>query len=162
MSLPVSELKRRLALDPAAFIRFVLPDGTEVPAHAHVTEVARIEKRFIDCGGTFRVEVVCRLQTWVSDDVDHRLTAGVLLRILGKAEPVLGDDSLKVDVEHETTLISQYPLVSIDEVPGEVRLRLSLRHTECLAPDLCRPPAVPRSISFTAKLANRSIPLAPQ
>jgi hypothetical protein len=159
MNLSVSELKRRLAVDPTASVRFVLPDGTAVPAHAHVTEVARIEKRFIDCGGTFRVEVACRLQTWVADDVDHRLNAGVLLRILGKAEPILGDDSLSVDVEHETTLISQYPIASVDTAPGELRIRLSLRHTECLAPDLCRPPAGPRSISFTARPPTRSIPL---
>lgn len=112
-----------------------------VPAHAHVTEVARIDKHFVDCGGTRRVDAFCRLQTWVAGDLDHRLTAGKLLRILDKAAPLLASDSLEVDIEHETSLISQYPLNSVKAVGDELFFELESRHTACLAEDHCIPPA---------------------
>jgi hypothetical protein len=35
-------------------IRFQLPNGELVPEHFHVTEVGKISKYFIDCGGTVR------------------------------------------------------------------------------------------------------------
>jgi hypothetical protein len=39
---------------------FTLPNGHQVPAHFHVTEVGQVTKHFIDCGGTVRLErVVC-------------------------------------------------------------------------------------------------------
>jgi len=91
------ELKNLLAQNPAALVRFRLPIGDFIPAHAHVTEVARIDKRFIDCGGTLRTDALCRLQTWFADDVDHRLTAGKLAKIFTLAEGVLLTDDLEVD-----------------------------------------------------------------
>lgn len=84
----ISELAEALTSSPDSTIRFQLPSGELAPPHAHVTEVARISKRFIDCGGTFREQSVCRLQTWVADDYDHRLTAGKLAKILEKARGV--------------------------------------------------------------------------
>ena len=41
----LNELKTTLSQHPEATLRFVLPNGESVPAHAHVTEVARIEKQ---------------------------------------------------------------------------------------------------------------------
>jgi Family of unknown function (DUF6428) len=133
------ELKAELERQPAATVRFALPNGETVPAHAHVTEVARVDKRFVDCGGTLRSDSQCRLQTWISDDLDHRLTAGKLLKILVLAAPILGPDDLEVDVEHEVGFISQFPLASITAGNGEVVLKLSTRHTACLAPEKCKP-----------------------
>jgi hypothetical protein len=43
----LSELKNILIQHPAAHLHFVLPNGNFVPAHAHVSEVARIDKRFM-------------------------------------------------------------------------------------------------------------------
>src|SRR3954451_22210006 len=108
----LSELKKELGANRDWNVRFVLPDGNTVPAHAHVTEVARIDKKFVDCGGTFRTDSYCRLQTWVADDVQHRLTAGKLLGILNKASSFLEED-LEVDIEHELGVISQFPLDSV-------------------------------------------------
>ena len=139
------ELKNFLAQHPAALVRFQLPSGDFVPAHAHVTEVARIDKRFIDCGGTLRTDALCRLQTWFADDVDHRLTAGKLAQIFAKAEGVGLTDDLDVDVEHEAGYITQFPLGSIELVNHEVILRLTERHTTCLAMEKCLPPATPVS-----------------
>lgn len=136
----LSELKHSLNRHPSAKVRFHLPNGDFVPAHAHVTEVARIDKRFVDCGGTLRSDSLCRLQTWFSDDVDHRLTAGRLVKILEKAGSFLGSDDLEVDVEHEIGFISQFPLSSVEALQDELILHLEERHTACLAPEKCKPP----------------------
>ena len=141
----INELKNELNKSPQATVRFILPNGESVPAHAHVTEVARIDKRFIDCGGTFRNDSLCRLQTWFSDDIDHRLTAGKLAKILEKAGPILQTDDLDVDVEHELGHIAQFPLASIEASPDEVVLHLVERHTACLALDKCKPTPKPQS-----------------
>ena len=138
----LSELKSRLAAHPELNLRFILPTGEPVATHAHVTEIARVDKRYVDCGGTLREDHFCRLQTWVAEDVHHRLTAGKLLAILSKAGPVLQSDDLDVDVEHQLGIISQFPLASMEASGGELLLRLSSRHTACLAEDKCvRPPS---------------------
>jgi hypothetical protein len=141
----IAELKNELKKYAEANVRFILPTGESVPAHAHVTEVARIDKRFIDCGGTLRNDSLCRLQTWFSDDTDHRLTAGKLAKILDKAGSILQSDDLDVDVEHELGYITQFPLASVEVSPDEVILRLVERHTACLALDKCKPAPQPMS-----------------
>ena len=135
----VSELVKALTEASGATVRFRLPSGELAPAHAHVTEVARINKRFIDCGGTLREDALCRLQTWVADDYDHRLTAAKLAKILEKAHTVLGDQDLDVDVEHDMGFVTQFPLVSVEVLGSEAILTLQGRNTACLAPELCCP-----------------------
>lgn len=146
----LTEFKQTLAAHPGLPLRFVLPDGQLVPAHAHVTEVARVDKHFVDCGGTRRAESFCRLQVWVAEDLAHRLVADKLHRILGLAAPLLPQESLPVDVEYEAGYIAQFPLESAAPVQGELHLRLGLRHTACLAQDKCgvTPPA-PKAIDFS-------------
>jgi hypothetical protein len=144
----LNEFKATLARHPQATLRFILPTGESVPAHAHVTEVGRIDKRFIDCGGTLRNDRVCRLQTLVGEDYDHRLSASKLLNILTKAASVLETEDIEVDVEHELQFISQFPLESIEESDSELRLNLSERHTACLAQDKCGMPPKTESILF--------------
>ena len=136
------ELKNILAQNPAAQVRFRLPGGDFTPAHIHVTEVARIDKRFIDCGGTLCTDAFCRLQTWFADDVEHRLTAGKLARIFAKTESLLLTDDLEVDVEHELDCITQFPIESVEKTNDEIVFRLTKRHTACLAMDKCMPSAV--------------------
>jgi hypothetical protein len=135
----LSDLKKTLSEHAYRNIRFVLPTGGKVPPHAHVTEVAQIDKKFVDCGGTQRTETVCRLQTWFQDDTDHRLTAGKLLAILDKAEFIKTDD-LEVDVEHEAPFISQFPIARIELADDTLILHLGIKHTACLAEDKCLPP----------------------
>ena len=135
----VSELVKALTEASSSTIRFRLPSGELSPAHAHVTEIARINKRFIDCGGTLREDALCRLQTWVADDYDHRLTAAKLAKILEKAHTVLGDQDLDVDVEHDMGFVTQFPLASVDLIGSEAILNLQGRNTACLAPELCCP-----------------------
>lgn len=134
------QVKEWLARNESKFVRFVLPTAAKAPPHVHVTEVARVDKRFIDCGGTVRTDSICRLQLWHQDDTDHRLTAGKLRAILAKSDEIIGDDSLEVEIEHEAPFISQFPLERID-VEGDVLLaRLGIKHTDCLAQDRCLPP----------------------
>jgi hypothetical protein len=148
------ELKTHLGAHPDANIRFLLPNGEYVPIHAHVTEVARIDKRFVDCGGTLRNDSLCRLQTWFADDFGHRLTAGKLLKILEKAKSFLGSDDLEVDVEHEASFISQFPLELVEISEGEIALRLAERHTACLAPDKCLPAPAASPATFNPLTAD--------
>ena len=141
----LAELKNIMAAQCEARLRFLLPTGELAPAHVHVTEVARVDKRFIDCGGTLRTDAVCRLQTWHANDVEHRLTAGQLMKIFAKAEQILLTDDLDVEVEHEVGFVSQFPVESVAATPEEIIFRLGVRHTACLAEDKCLPPPKPAS-----------------
>jgi uncharacterized protein DUF6428 len=138
----LTELKAHLIRHPDLNIRFALPNGDQVAAQAHVTEVALIDKKFVDCGGTFRTDSICRLQSWVAEDLDHRLTAVILLKILNKAA-FLPSDDLKVDLEHELDYITQFPLEAAEPRGNELILRLTNRHTDCLAKELCCPTPTP-------------------
>src|SRR4051812_18259434 len=133
------ELKSHLASHPGLNVRFTLPGGARIPAHAHVTEVALLSKKFVDCGGTFRTDSLCRLQTWVADDLHHRLNAGTLLKILNKAASFLETDDIEVDIEHELERITQFPLESAEANGNELLLGLAERHTDCLAKEKCCP-----------------------
>jgi hypothetical protein len=114
--------------------------------------VACISKRFIDCGGTFREESICRLQTWVADDFEHRLTADKLGKILEKALPVLGTEDLEVDVEHDMGFVTQFALDAAMVEGAELVLLLKGRNTACLAPELCcPPPAQPELLNLGKK-----------
>jgi hypothetical protein len=145
----LSELKKLLSENPGLNLRFVLPTGGKIPPHAHVTEVARIDKRFIDCGGTFRTETVCRLQTWFADDTDHRLAAGKLLAILDQSASFLETENLEVDVEHEAPFISQFPISKVAAANGVLMVELAVKHTACLAEDKCLPPALNKTSILT-------------
>lgn len=155
----LTELKAALAARPSAELRFQLPNGEAVPAHAHVTEVARIDKRFIDCGGTLRTDRLCRLQTWVAHDLDHRLHAEKLLKILQKAAPVLETDDLEVDIEYQAGFISQFPLAEIRFEQGSLLFVLTERHTACLAEDKCLPKPSVANIDFR-KLPTFAAPVS--
>jgi hypothetical protein len=52
----VSEFKTHLGQHADKPLQFILPTGSKIPLHAHITDVTRIDKRFIDCGG--------RTETW--------------------------------------------------------------------------------------------------
>ncbi len=133
----LSELKATLGANPGAGLHFLLPDGDMVPAHFHITEVGRVQKDFIDCGGTTRSSTSCLLQVWVADDLDHRLTADRFGMILKLAEALLKSDELPVEVEFESAAISQYPLGGVEATPMGLLFHLGTKHTACLAPDRC-------------------------
>ena len=135
----VKELKIHLRSNAEKPISIHLPDGSEVPAHYHVTEVGHVTKRFIDCGGTKRFQETCLLQTWVHDDVNHRLLAGKLAAIFDHASDVLPHENLEVEVEHELDVVAQFTLGSIEASPQALILHLGEKHTDCLARGICLP-----------------------
>ena len=126
----LSEIKSKLnKLDTIAF---QLPNGKLVPNHFHVTEVGKVTKDFIDCGGTVRHEEVVNFQLWQANDYDHRLHPEKLLNIIELSEKVLNIDDLEIEVEYQGDTIGKYSL----EFDGHNFLLMS-KQTDCLAKDNC-------------------------
>ena len=137
----ISELHAHLTTAPKSEIRFTLPDAELVPAHAHVTEVGRVDRVFLDCGGTLRRSSVCLLQVWVADDVGHRILAQKLGLILERATPLFSGEDLEVEVEYQARWISQFFITQVQHEGGSALLRLGIKQTDCLARDICLPAA---------------------
>lgn len=130
----LSEIKKHLAeLDTIAF---ELPNGDLVPNHFHVTEVGKITKNFIDCGGTVRNEEVVNFQLWNANDYDHRLHPEKLVNIIELSEKVLKIEDLEIEVEYQGQTIEKFGL----DFNG-TNFRLKSKQTDCLAKDNCGIPA---------------------
>lgn len=130
-------LLETLTQHPSASLQLVLPDRSFVPAWFHVTEVGRVQKDFIDCGGTTRSTTACVVQVWVANDTQHRLDAGKLAHILRLAGPLMQSADLPVEVEYEQGVVSQYPVETVEATALGVVVRLGAKHTACLAADRC-------------------------
>jgi hypothetical protein len=140
----LSELKSLLTEHSALYFRIALPDGNAVPLSFHVTEIGRVQKTFLDCGGKLRESVTCQLQIWVGPDYEHRIETGKMAAILNKAKDYLADESIPVEVEYEDQVISQYTISGHELTDDAVVLKLAHKHTECLAPELCGLPSLDR------------------
>ena len=117
-------------------IKLILPNGTTIPDHFHVTELALISKNFIDCGGVARVERKVTFQLWVANDIDHRLTSFKWLGIIKKGELDYGLTDEPVEIEFQGQTIERYGISFSEGV-----FHLTPLYTECLAPDHCGIPA---------------------
>jgi hypothetical protein len=125
---------------PGKHFRLVLPSSEAVPVSFHITEVAHVQKRFIDCGGKFHTTHTCQLQAWVGPDADHRLQAGKMARVLELAKVVLPEgQDLDIEVEYEDVTISQYTVAGHSVTDDAVVLNLASKHTDCLAKESCLP-----------------------
>lgn len=130
----LSEIKNHLkTLDTIAF---QLPNGTLVPSHFHVTEVGKVSKHFIDCGGTVRHENVVNFQLWEANNYDHRLHPEKLVHIIELSEKVLGLDDLNIEVEYQDTTIGKFGL----DFDG-TNFLLTTKQTDCLAKSTCGIPS---------------------
>ena len=138
------ELKSLLAEHSDRSFRLSLPDGAPVPVSFHITEVGRINKTFLDCGGTLRETTTCQLQVWVGKDYEHRLETRKMAGILDKGKSLLPDETVPVEIEYEDRVISQYTIESHQLTDAAVILNLAHKHTECLAPELCGLPSFNR------------------
>lgn len=126
----LSEVKK--ALIELEEVKFVLPNGSFVPVHFHITEVGEITKNFIDCGGTVRNEKVVNFQLWEANDFDHRLAPQKLKGIIELSEKVLGIEDNEVEVEYQAETIGKYSL----DFNG-IDFQLVNKQTDCLAKDNC-------------------------
>ncbi|MGS2738168.1 DUF6428 family protein [Sinomicrobium sp. M5D2P17] len=129
----LSEIKQHLRT--LETIAFQLPDGSLVPNHFHVTEVGKVKKDFIDCGGTVRNEEVVNFQLWEADDYDHRLHPEKLVHIIELSERVLGIEDLEIEVEYQGDTIGKFGL----DFNGKYFI-LTTKQTDCLARDQCSVP----------------------
>jgi hypothetical protein len=137
----VAALRSALAAAPALPLTVLWPDGDPIEAHFHVTEVGRVQKDFVDCGGTVRRTVTCLLQTWVGDDTEHRITAGKLLKAFDHGAAVLGAEDLPVELEYEACNVIQFKVVAAEREADRFVVRLGGKQTDCLAKELCVPAA---------------------
>lgn len=126
----LSEFKNQLEkLDEIAF---ELPNGNLVPEHFHVTEVGKIAKEFIDCGGTLRKEQKISFQLWEENDYNHRLHPEKLLSIIKLATDKLSLPDVDIEVEYQGDSINKFQL---DYNGGNFKL-LNTK-TDCLAKENC-------------------------
>ena len=131
----LSEIKNELKR--VTTIAFKLPNGDLVPSHFHVTEVGKVTKNFIDCGGKMRFEEVVNFQLWEANDYDHRLHPEKLLHIIELSENKLQIPDLEIEVEYQmAATIGKFNL----EFDGTTFL-LTSKQTDCLAKDNCGIPA---------------------
>lgn len=138
----LSELKSLLNEHADLAFRIALPDGNAVPLCFHVTEVGKLHKTFLDCGGKLRETQTCQLQVWVGEDYEHRIETRKMAAILEKGGSILSDSSLPVEIEYEDRVISQYTITGHELTDEAVILQLAHKHTECLAPELCGLPSL--------------------
>jgi hypothetical protein len=141
--LPISALKAALADAADLPLEVIWPDGEPIEAHFHVTEIGRVQKDFVDCGGTARRTVTCLLQTWVGDDVEHRITGGKLLKAFELAAPILGGADLPVELEYEACNVVQLAVSAVKREAGRLVIQLASKHTDCLAKEICLPSSGP-------------------
>lgn len=131
----LSQIKSELKKLPT--IGFQLPNGELVPSHFHVTEVGKVTKHFIDCGGTVRTEEVANFQLWEANDFDHRLHPEKLVNIIELSEKVLDLADLEIEVEYQMKdTIGKFSL----DFDG-TNFLLTTKETNCLAKDHCGIPA---------------------
>lgn len=133
----VAEFRQTVAAYPDRALQLVLENGQAIAAHFHVTEVGRVERHFVDCGGKRRQTTTCVLQTLVASDADHRLSTTKLAKILELVDALELPGDAPVEVEHQERSVSIDAVASF-EVAGDVLLfRLVPKHTACLAEDAC-------------------------
>lgn len=138
----LSEIKNHLR--ELKTIGFKLPDGSLVPSHFHVTEVGKVTKDFIDCGGVVRNEEVVNFQLWNANDYDHRLHPEKLVHIIELSEKVLGIEDLEIEVEYQDSTIGKYGL----DFDG-TNFLLITKHTDCLAKDNCSVPEGKQKVNLS-------------
>ncbi len=141
----LSEIKKHLK--NLETIGFQLPNGELVPAHFHVTEVGKITKDFIDCGGKVRSETVINFQLWEDSDYNHRLHPEKLVKIIELSEKIFEFDDLEIEVEYQgKETIGKYNL----DFDG-TNFLLTSKVTACLALDAC---GIPKPVLKVAQAVS--------
>lgn len=146
----LSEIKQKL--QNLETIAFQLPNGDLVPSHFHVTEIGKISKYFIDCGGVIRTEEKVNFQLWEAYDYDHRLHPEKLIHIIELSEERLNIPDLEIEVEYQMKdTIGKYDL----DFDG-TNFLLTSKETTCLANDHCGIPAEKMKVSMKDLQAKSS------
>ena len=144
----LTQLKSILANN--GILKFQITDGKLVAPHFHLTEMGKIHKEFIDCGGTLRNEKTISLQLWVADDVEHRLNNEKFLKIIDLYEKQFGQQDLEIEVEFQGTTIEKY---SLDYSEGFI---LVSTKTDCLAREECLVPEKSTAFASVVSASDES------
>lgn len=147
----LSEVKS--ALTQLETIAFRLPNGELVPNHFHVTEIGKINKDFIDCGGTIRNEKVVNFQLWNANDYDHRLHPEKLVHIIELSERTLNIGNFEVEVEYQRQTIEKFGL----DFDG-TNFLLTTKQTDCLAKEKCGIPTEKQRVKLSNLKNSSCIP----
>ena len=91
-------------------LTFVLPNGSHIAPHFHLTEVGEITKSYVDCRGSVRLEKTANFQLWTAHDYDHRLKPRKVIEIIEMAEKEIGLQNLDIEVEYQSETIGRYGL----------------------------------------------------
>ncbi len=113
-------------------IHFVLPNGTKIPSHFHITEVGMTTKQFTDCGNTFRISKTATFQLWTSIDFHHRLEPKKILSIINATEKMFAGEDLDIEIEYQQETIGKFGLEFNNN-----EFVLTNTKTDCLAKDNC-------------------------
>lgn len=138
----ISEIKEQLT--NLENVTFMLPNGSFVPEHFHVTEVGLVTKNFIDCGGKVRNETVVNFQLWNANDFEHRLKPKKLLDIIALSEKILGIVDFEIEVEYQAETIGKYDL----GFEGTTFILMN-KQTACLAEDQCGIPTEKEKVKLS-------------
>ena len=138
----ISEIKEQLT--NLENVTFMLPNGSFVPEHFHVTEVGLVTKNFIDCGGKVRNETVVNFQLWNANDFEHRLKPKKLLDIIALSEKILGIADFEIEVEYQAETIGKYDL----GFEGTTFILIN-KQTACLAQDQCGIPTEKEKVKLS-------------
>jgi len=142
-SMNLQEFKTALSDKPAHELGIQFDSGIVLPPHFHITEIGKVTKDFVDCGGTRRTAISCVLQTFIATDFDHRLKTDKLSTIIEKASSLELDESTPVEIEIQTDTIGTYAVTGCLVADGKVTIEVAAKQTACLAPDQCGIDSVP-------------------
>ncbi len=137
----LADFRAALDANPDCSLQIAFDGREPLAEHFHVTEVGRVMKDFVDCGGVRRSEARCVLQTLVAGDVDHRLDSTKLAKIVALADKLDLPNDAPVEVEHQERSVSTDTLAAVEREGGTLTLRLTPRQTACLAEDACGIPS---------------------
>lgn len=137
MTVQYQQLIDILSKNTQSPIEFYLPNGNQIPAHFHLTDVGSVFRHFIDCGAQVRDESYVQIQLWLGKDIEHRLKGETILKILNHSKVVLNKlpnlPNTDVIIEYKEVLTSQYPIAHIEQIDQVVRVYLKSSETQCLA-----------------------------
>jgi hypothetical protein len=135
-------LKTTLANPQATELIFVLDSGEQLASHYHVTEVGKVVKDFVDCGGVRRTSETCVLQTLVAGDTEHRLAPAKFLKILQLSADLGIGEQTEVEVEIQGQTIETYAIAQATSEGSRLVFHLAAKQTACLAEDQCGLPVL--------------------
>ena len=136
-------------LESSETIQFKLPDGSLVPSHFHVTEIGKVTKNFIDCGGVVRNELVVNFQLWNANDYNHRLHPEKLIKIINLAQEKLEIGDLEIEIEYQGETIQKFGV----DYDGSQFVLLT-KQTDCLAKDNCGIPVEKLKVDLSSLAAK--------